>query len=104
MLVKREKGCKLYHPETNCEIINCKDKKCPGRHPRPCEFGDTTCIFQVRCAYKHGKDQPSKQSISIKSTSNEVEQLKSDTAKLKEENDIKINILAKVHFKELEEL
>ena len=55
-LVKRERGCKLYHPETNCEIINCKDKECPDRHPRPCKFGDTTCIFQVRCPYKHGKD------------------------------------------------
>jgi chromosome segregation ATPase len=43
-------------------------------------------------------------SISIETTSKEVEQMKADIAKLKEENDIKINTLAKVHFKELEEL
>ena len=72
-----------------------KTKKCPGRHPKLCKFGDT-CRLQVQCSYKHEKEQLSKEIISIESTSKEVNQLKADKAKLKEENDIKINILAKV--------
>jgi hypothetical protein len=54
--------------------------------------------------YKHAKDQPPKEILSIENTSKEVEQLKADIYKLKEENDIKINILAKVHYNELEEI
>ena len=98
---KKEKGCKFYHPQTTCELPNCKDKKCPARHPRSCKFGDT-CSFQTRCSYKHEKYKPSKELI--ENTSKEVDQLKADIAKLKNENDIKINILAKVHYNELEEL
>ena len=54
-----------------------------------------TCIFQVQCSYKHAKDQPPKEIIYIENTSKEVDQLKVD---------IKINILAKVHYNEQEEL
>ena len=95
---KKESGCKLYHPETTCEIPNCNNKKCPSRHQRPCRHG-ATCVFQIRCSYKHTVE-----SISIVSTSKEVEQLRADITKLNEENNTKINILAKVHWKELEEL
>ena len=101
--VKKEKGCKFHHNERVCEIQNCKDKKFSGRHPKSCKFGDT-CRFQVRCSYKHEKDQPPKEIISIENTSKEVGQLKADIAKLKEDNYIKLNILAKVHYNELEEL
>ena len=41
---------------------------------------------------------------SFENPSKQVDQLKVDIEKLKEENDIKINILANVHCKELEEL
>ena len=76
---KKENGCKLYHPETICEILNCKNKKCSSRHPRPCKYGDS-CVFQIRCSYKHKVE-----STSIVSTRKEVEQLRTDITKLKEE-------------------
>ena len=100
---KKEKGCKFYHPEETCYIPNCNNKKCPARHPKSCKFGDT-CVFQTGCSYKHAKTDLSDDSISIVETNKEIDQLKADIAKLKEENDIKINILAKVHINELEEV
>lgn len=100
---KKERGCRLFHLEATCELPNCRNKKCPDRHPRSCKFGDT-CIFQIRCSYKHAKEKVAEKSTSIEDMVKEVDQLKVDIEKLKEENDIKVNLLAKVHYTELEEL
>ena len=87
--MKKENGCKYFHPDKTCERPTCKDKKCSDRHPKPCKFGDT-CLFQTRCSYKHLKDRLTDENILIASTTREVDELRAEIAKLKEENDIKI--------------
>ena len=100
---KKETGCKFFHPEKTCERPTCKDKNCSYRHPKPCKFGDT-CLFQNRCSYKHLKPQQNDENVLITSTTREVDELRAEIAKLKEENYIKINLQVKVQYKELEEL
>ena len=100
---KKDRGCRFFHPEATCELPNCRNKKCPDRHPMSCKFGDT-CLFQIRCSYKHAKDRAPEKSTSIEDFVKEVDQLKVDIEKLKEDNNIKVNVLAKVHYKEIEEL
>jgi hypothetical protein len=50
------------------------------------------------------KPQQNDENVLITSTTREVDELRAEIAKLKEENDIKINLLVKVQYKELEEL
>ena len=95
---RKENGCKLYHPEKCCQLLNCFDRECPRRHPRTCRFGET-CLFQSGCAYKHSFGVKNKEIVDMTDL---VEILKAEIVELKKENDCKINILAKVHYKELE--
>ena len=74
---KKERGCRFFHPEATCELPNCRNRNCPDRHPRSCKFGDT-CIFQIRCSYKHEKEKAPEKSTSIEETVKELDQLKVD--------------------------
>ena len=49
---RKENGCKIYHPEECCQLLNFIDTDCLRRQPRTCKFGET-CIFQNNCLYKH---------------------------------------------------
>lgn len=98
---KKENGCKKYHPTESCAQINCKNQGCPLRHPKKCKFLEK-CIFQKRCCYKHEKE-PTKEDKII-AEEKELNNLKSEISLLKRENDDKINILAKVHLGELNEI
>lgn len=95
---RKENGCKLYHPEECCQLLNCIDRYCPRRHPRVCRFGET-CLFQNGCAYKHFVGDRNKEIIDM---TEQVKILQAEIVEIKKENDSKINILAKVHLKELE--
>ena len=97
---KKEGSCKWYHPEESCNLNKCFDKNCPKRHPKTCKYGEI-CIFQRDCSYKHSVVDDNEKIYAI---SKQVEQLKADIEKLENENDCKVNILVKVHLKELEDL
>ena len=61
-------------------------------------------MFQLRCLYKHTDFKPTSVSKEIMETYKKVMDLKAEIATLKDENDRKVNILVKVHLKELEDL
>ena len=41
----KDRGCKNYHPEEKCVVINCADRECPKRHQKYCRY-KTRCQFQ----------------------------------------------------------
>ena len=59
-------------------------------------------MFQSKCSYQHNDNTT--QNLHNNNTIKDIESLKAEIAILKEENDKKINILVKVHLRELEEL
>ena len=59
-------------------------------------------MFQLKCSYQHNGNTT--QNLQNNNTIKDIESLKAEIAILKEENDKKINILVKVHLRELEEL
>ena len=76
----------------------CKDKECPKRHPKRCRYLEE-CRFQSQCSYRHEKE-----GVIINEKTNLLEiikNLKSRIFTLKQENNDEINILPKVHLKEL---
>ena len=100
---KREYGCKRYHPEQNCQITGCKDKVCPYQHPKKCKFAET-CRFQSRCAYSHDnniKERSVNEELDI--AVKEIDKLKAEIMKLQEENDNRVNLLVRVHLREIED-
>ena len=98
---KKENGCKDFHPTESCTQINCKNQGCPLRHPKKCKFLEK-CSFQKRCCYKHEKE-PTNEDVII-AEEKEVNNLKAEIETLKQENNEKVNILAKVHLQELKDL
>ena len=98
---KKENGCTNFHPIVECKIQGCKQKKCPGRHPKKCKFNDE-CRFRTSCSYSHvEKSIVNEDQIKF---SNDILILKTEISSLKKENDQKINMLAKVHLQELDYL
>ena len=103
---RKENGCRYAHPTESCTIIKCNDKRCPFRHPKKCRHGDQ-CIYQTNCMYKHYKDtstvekNDNSNGDKIQYLTIEVETLKSQIGKLKEENDDKIKTLVRIHALEL---
>ena len=59
-------------------------------------------MYQTRCSYKHNDNAT--ENLQNDDNYKDIESLKAEIAMLKEENDKKINILVKVHLRELEEL
>ena len=53
--IKKENGCKHFHPKEICETTVCKDKDCPKRHPKRCRYLEE-CRFQSQCSYSHKKE------------------------------------------------
>ena len=94
-------GCRHYHAETNCEEQNCRIRSCPRRHPKKCKFGQT-CRYQSRCSYRHLTSDHNNVSKEISEAKEQVEALKKEIIKLKEDNDTKVNQLVKVHMSEME--
>ena len=98
---KKDNGCKNFHPIDECKIQGCKQKECPGRHPKKCKFNDE-CRFRTICSYSHAeKSIVNEDQIKL---SNDILILKTEISNLKKENDQKINVLAKVHLQELDYL
>ena len=93
-------GCKNFHPTDVCKVKGCREKECPDRHPKKCKFEDE-CRYSS-CLYNHGKKvvHPKEQDNLHK----EIDVLKTEFHRLKNENDVKINILTKVHLNEFEDL
>ena len=86
--------CKFKHPKTNCPKETCHDRSCENRHPKPCRYKDQ-CRGQTSCLYQH------------KSHTNEtlaIERLKSEIKKLEDSINDKINLVVKVHVKEIDDL
>lgn len=100
---RREKGCKYYHPTDICESKKCDMKKCDKRHPKNCRHGDK-CRFQTRCLYNHTMTNKERTNGHSEETERVIASLKSEITLLKKEIDIKVNILVKVHLKELNDL
>ena len=63
-----------------------------------------TCRFQARCQYRHNTSQEMNVHSEIIEAIKEVEDLKAEINIIKEENDKKVNLLVKVHHRELEDL
>ena len=99
---KREYGCKKYHPEQNCKITGCKDKACPFRHPKKCKFAET-CRFQIRCAYSHDSEKERNFNEELDIAVKDIHKLKAEIVKLQNENDNKVNLLVRVHLREIED-
>ena len=101
---RKEGGCRNFHPKNICKKLNCKDKSCEERHPKPCRFDDC-CRFQTRCQYNHERQAANhNHSEEVKSLTEEIDTLKREIDNLKTENNTKINNLVKVQLQELEEL
>ena len=96
--VRREKGCKFYHPTDICESKKCDIKKCDKRHPKNCRHGDT-CRFQTRCLYNHKMTNKERTNEHSEETERGIANLKSKITLLKKEIDIKVNNLVDVHLK-----
>ena len=95
---KKQNGCKDFHPTEICETRDCKVKGCPKRHPKRCRYSEE-CRFQSQCSYFHQK-----RAVVINEKSDlleKIKDLKEEIFTLKKDNDDKINMLAKVHLKEL---
>ena len=108
---RRENGCRYAHPTECCKTTKCNDKRCPFRHPKKCRHGDQCRHGETNCMYKHSRGDRSNIENAdnsnvdkIKSLSIEIDTLKSEIVKLKEENDDKINTLARIHLLELNEI
>ena len=71
--------CRRKHYKILCSRLKC-DRKCEGRHPRVCKFGDE-CDFLRKniCAYKH---------VTLASEDDECKALKSRLKQVEEENKI----------------
>ena len=64
------------HPKNTCKKLNCKDKSCEERHPKPCRFDDC-CRFQTRCQYNHERQAANhNHSEEVKSLTEEMDTLK----------------------------
>ena len=87
---QKEMGYKNFHPTDVCKIEGCRE--CPNRHPWKCKFEDecrySSCLFNHVKKVVHPKEKEDLQK--------EIDVLKTEIHKLKNENDVKVNILAKV--------
>ena len=98
---QKRNGCKKCHPIDECKNPGYKKKECPNRQPKKCKF-DEECQFRTSCSYSHVKKSiVNEDQLEL---SNNILNLKTEQSNLKKENDQKVNILAKVHLKELDEL
>ena len=110
IFTRKDGGCQNFHPKSICKKLNCRDKSCEERHPKPCRFDDC-CRFQTRCqwfgglVFNHERQAAyHNQSKEVKSLTEEIDKLKREIYKLKtEKNALKKN-LVKVHLQEVEEL
>ena len=97
---KKAIGCKNFHPTDVCKVEGCREKECPDRHPKKCKFEDecrySSCLYNHVKKVVHTKEQENLQK--------EIDVLKTEIHNLKNENYVKINILAKVHLNKLEDL
>ena len=90
---------KNIHPKENCEIHECKDKGCPKRHPKSCRYlGE--CRIQSNCSYSHKKEVVAIHDEETGLLEN-ISNFKAEICTLTNENNDRINILAKVHPKDL---
>ena len=48
----KKNGCRYIHPEKVWNIIRCKDKDCPFRHPKMCKHFEH-CRYRKNCVYWH---------------------------------------------------
>ena len=81
-LSRKPKGCRLFHPETNCLDKNCRNKDCSKRHPHTCRFGQT-CRFQSRCLYLHSTENNLKESTEMTEAKQQILALKEEIVKTK---------------------
>ena len=100
-LSRSKNGCKKYHSTEICQINSCTSNTCPQRHPKICKYG-VNCMFQTKCSYRH--NDKTTYNLQNNNIIKDIESLKAEIALLQEENDKKINILVKVHLRELEKL
>ena len=98
---RTQQGCKQNHPKETCQQLNCKNKSCPLRHPKKCRYKEK-CMYQTRCSYSHKQTPDTREEIS--NDIEDIKVLKAEIANLKNENNKKINILVKVHLKEMNDL
>ena len=98
---QKENGCKDFHPTESCTQINCNNQGCPLRLPKKCKYLEKSS-FQKRCSYKHEKEPTHEDEII--NEEKKLNNLKADIEFLKQENNEKVNILAKVHLQELKDL
>jgi hypothetical protein len=90
---KKGNGCKFFHSTELCGKERCKTEFCMKRHPKKCKFG-SQCIFQNRCSYLHSEIEGNQG----------TETMVKEIAKLKKDSDAKVNSMAKVHLREIDEL
>lgn len=86
--------CKFKHPNINCPKVSCKDRSCENRHPKHCRYKDQ-CRRQTSCLYLH--------KIHVVE-SLELDILRAEIKMLEDSNNHKINLLVKVHLKEINDL
>ena len=98
---KSKNGCRFKHPVETCQKLNCSITNFPERHPKKCKYEDK-CMYQTMCSYKH-KEKVTTHKTEMDVLMHIIDNLKAEIASLKEENNIKINILVKVHMRELNE-
>ena len=79
---KFKSECKFQHTETVCLQNNCKDKKCPHRHPEPCRFGEF-CRRRTSCYYKHQENKYEQILEDCKLLKSEINQLISNLEETK---------------------
>ena len=103
---RKENGCNFYHPTEPCKLLKCKDKECQYRHQKKCKHGEK-CRFQKRCEYLHLDEELGKENTSIQEIidlNREITILKEDIFQIRKDNEMKVNTLAKVHLKEIEDI
>ena len=74
--------CTFLHPTTLCEIKDCRDKECSGRHIKNCKkWLKNECRFGDSCEYKHDLDKKhSKNSTKTKISVDDSSSEESDNA------------------------
>ena len=77
--MKREE-CEDFHPTENCVDVKCSIVNCKRRHPQPCRFFGTQngCRFGSSCKFDHQRQMYFQ---------SELEKMKSEIGKLKENNE-----------------
>ena len=48
--------CKFFHATLICRTDNCRERKCPSRHPKECRY-KSNCRRKTYCLYKHDNDR-----------------------------------------------